>query len=82
MKYLTQCKIGHFKDLGVNAVTIRFLFRLIIYSLLLLTFCSGLPQLHYSVAIMIVLLIRHKDNPQALLRPVDSVKITLPWQKR
>jgi hypothetical protein len=55
-------------------------FRLIIYSLLVFTFCLGLPQLHYSVAIMIAVLIRHKDNPQALFQPVNSSAITLPWR--
>jgi ABC-type transport system involved in cytochrome c biogenesis permease component len=44
--------------------------RLIIYSLLLLTFCLGVPTLHYSVAIMVAVLVKHKDNPQALFEPI------------
>jgi hypothetical protein len=55
--------------------------RLIIYSLLLLTFCLGVPTIHYSVAIMIAVLIRHKDDPQALFQPINSTAITLPWQR-
>lgn len=62
-------------------MNVRISFRLIIYSLLVLTFCLGLPQLHYSVAIMIAVLIRHKDNPQALFQPVNSTAITLPWRR-
>jgi hypothetical protein len=49
--------------------------RLIIYSLLLLTFCLGLPQLHYVTAFMIAVLIRHKDKPEALFQPVNSVTL-------
>jgi hypothetical protein len=48
----------------------RLSLRLIIYSLLLLTFCLGVPTLHYSVALMIAILIKHKDNPQALFEPI------------
>ena len=55
--------------------------RLIIYSLLLVTFCLGVPTIHYSVAIMIAVLIRHKDDPQALFQPINSTAITLPWRK-
>jgi hypothetical protein len=36
---------------------------LTIFSLLLLTFCLGLPQFHYTVALMIALILRHKDVP-------------------
>jgi hypothetical protein len=60
----------------------RLSLRLIIYSLILLTFCLGVPTLHYSVALMIAVLIRHKDSPQALFQPVNSTAITLPWRSR
>jgi hypothetical protein len=53
----------------------RFSLRLIIYSLILLTFCLGLPQIHYTVAFAVAVLIRHKDNPQALFQPVNSVTL-------
>jgi hypothetical protein len=59
----------------------RISLRLIIYSLLLITFCVGVPTIHYSVALMIAILIKHKDNPQALFQPVNSTAISLPWQK-
>lgn len=36
---------------------------LTILGLLLLTFCLGLPQFHYTVALMIALILRHKDVP-------------------
>lgn len=36
---------------------------LTIFSLLLLTFCLGLPQFHYTVALMIALILRYKDEP-------------------
>ncbi len=59
-------------------MNLRFSLRLIIYSLLLLTFCLGLPQIHYTVAFIVAVLIRHKDNPQALFEPVNSVVL---WQR-
>jgi hypothetical protein len=52
--------------------------RLIIYSLLLLTFYLGWPQIHYLVAFTIAVLIRHKDHPEALFQPVNSVTL---WQR-
>lgn len=51
-------------------MNVRISLRLIIYGLLLLTFCLGIPTIHYSVAAMIAILIRHKDNPQALFEPI------------
>jgi hypothetical protein len=59
----------------------RISLRLIIYSLLLITFCVGVPTIHYSVALIIAILIKHKDNPQALFQPVNTTAISLPWQK-
>ncbi len=56
----------------------RLSLRLIIYSLLLLTFCLGVPQIHYTVAFIVAVLIRHKDNPQALFQPVNSTAL---WQR-
>jgi hypothetical protein len=56
----------------------RLSLRLIIYSLLLLTFCLGLPQIHYVVAFTVAVLIRHKNNPDALFQPVNSVTL---WGK-
>ena len=50
--------------------------RLLIYSLILIAFWLGLPQFHYSAAIMIAIIIRHKDNPNALLEPIDSADIS------
>lgn len=38
---------------------------LIIVGLLLLTFCLGLPQLHYTAALMIAAILRHKGDPTA-----------------
>jgi len=35
----------------------------VIIGLLVLTFCLGLPQFHYTVALMIAVILRHKDKP-------------------
>ncbi len=44
---------------------------LVIFGLLLLTFCLGLPQFHYTVAVMIAVILRYKDEP--LGRPLFSL---------
>jgi len=55
--------------------------RLIIYSLLLLTFLLGQPSFHYTAALMIALIIKHKDNPDVLNAPIPSAALpTLSWQ--
>lgn len=36
---------------------------LVVFGLLLLTFCLGLPQFHYAVAVMIAVILRYKDEP-------------------
>ena len=43
----------------------------VIVGLLLATFCLGLPQMHYTVALMISLILRYKDEPynEPLFRP-------------
>ena len=56
----------------------RLLLRIVIYTLIIVAFWLGLPQFHYAAAIMIALLIRHKDQPSALLQPIDSTNISLP----
>ncbi len=48
----------------------RLTLRVTIYLLLLLTFCLGLPAFHYSVALMIALLLKFKDHPEGLLTPI------------
>ena len=35
----------------------------VILTLLLVAFCLGLPQFHYTVALMIALILRYKDEP-------------------
>ena len=35
----------------------------VISGLLATTFCLGLPQFHYTVALMIALIVRYKDEP-------------------
>lgn len=35
----------------------------VICGLLVLTFCLGLPQFHYTVALMIAVILRYKDKP-------------------
>lgn len=43
----------------------------VIIGLLLTTFCLGLPQFHYTVALMIALIVRYKDEPhdEPLFKP-------------
>ena len=36
---------------------------LVVIGLLLLAFFLGLPQFHYTVALMIALIVRYKDEP-------------------
>ncbi len=59
-------------------VTSRIILRISIYALLLLTFFLGLPQVHYASALMIAILIRHKDEAQGIFGPVNSTEISLP----
>ena len=35
---------------------------LVVCGLLLLTFCLGLPQFHYAVALMIAVIVRYRDK--------------------
>jgi hypothetical protein len=48
----------------------RFTLRATIYLLLLLTFCLGVPQIHYSVAVMIAVIIKFKDSPEGLFTAI------------
>lgn len=43
----------------------------VIFGLLLTTVCLGLPQFHYTVALMIALIVRYKDEPynEPLFKP-------------
>jgi len=59
----------------------RLLLRLLIYSLILFTFALGTPSFHYFTALMIALIIRHKDNPNALFEPVTSYAFVMPKRK-
>ncbi len=45
--------------------------RLGIYLIIVFTFFLGLPQFHYSAALMIAIMMRHKDNPVDLFKPID-----------
>lgn len=50
----------------------------VIFGLLLTTFCLGLPQFHYTVAFMIALILRYKDEPynEPLFKPSFSPQRT------
>lgn len=39
----------------------------VIVGVLLLTFCLGLPQFHYTAALMIAVILRYKDEPAGAL---------------
>ena len=56
----------------------RVTFRIAIYSLVLVAFWLGLPSFHYAAALIIALLLKHKHDPQALLRPVESLELPRP----
>ncbi|MCA9838210.1 MAG: hypothetical protein KC422_14930 [Trueperaceae bacterium] len=56
----------------------RFILRLCIYGIILLTFFLGLPQVHYAAALMIAIMIRHKDEPKGIFGPINSTEIQLP----
>ena len=47
--------------------------RLFIYALILFTFCLGIPQFHYGVALMIFIIMKCKDNPSRLFAPVITL---------
>ena len=49
----------------------RQVLRGVIYLLLLVTFFLGWPSFHYTVALMIAVIIRYKDEPAALFAPVE-----------
>ena len=53
----------------------RLILRGVIYFLLLGTFFLGLPSFHYTVALMIALIIRHKDVTTTLFTPIDSYRL-------
>ena len=48
----------------------QFTLRATIYALLLLSFCLGIPQIHYSVALMIAVIIKFKDSPEGLFTSI------------
>jgi hypothetical protein len=52
--------------------------RLFVYALVILAFYLGLPQFHYGVALMIVVLIKCKDNPAKLFQNIESLELRLP----
>jgi hypothetical protein len=53
-------------------LTSRLVLRILIYFLVLATFFLGMPHIHYAVALMVAVIIRHKDSPGGLLAPVQS----------
>lgn len=53
----------------------RLVLRGIIYLLLLTTFFLGLSSFHYTVALMIALILRHKAGATPLFAPIDSYRL-------
>jgi hypothetical protein len=49
--------------------------RALIFGLLLLAFFAGLMQFDYAVAVMIALIIRHRDDPGGLRAPIRSYRL-------
>ncbi len=63
-------------------LSMRIILRLLIYALLLLTFFLGVPHVHYASALMIAVLIRHKDEPKGIFGSINSSPIRLPNVKK
>jgi hypothetical protein len=40
--------------------------RFLIYVLLYTSFALGLPQFHYATALMVAVIIKHKEDPKGL----------------
>ena len=41
----------------------------------------GLPTMHYSIALIIAILIRHKDNPETLFKKINSTDLAFKQTK-
>lgn len=63
-------------------LSMRFLLRLCIYALIVFTFFLGLPQVHYVSALMIAIIIRHKNEPKGIFGPINSTELKLPLFSR
>lgn len=53
----------------------RFWLRCTVYGLIYTSFILGLPAFHYVTALMIVIILRHKDSAAGLLTPVASFRL-------
>lgn len=54
--------------------------RLVIYGILYFSFALGIPSFHYAAAVMIALLVRHRDAPGGLFAPIEGP--TMPRRSR
>ena len=52
--------------------------RLVIYGILYLSFALGIPSFHYAAAVMIALIMRHRDAPGGLLGPIHGPTMARP----
>lgn len=59
-------------------LSMRFFLRLCIYATIIFTFFLGLPQIHYVAALMVAIMIRHKDEPKGIFGPLKSTELELP----
>ncbi len=59
-------------------ISMRFFLRLCIYATIILTFFLGLPQVHYAAALMVAIMIRHKNEPKGIFGPLKSTELSLP----
>jgi hypothetical protein len=59
-------------------LSMRFFLRLCIYAIIILTFFLGLPQIHYVAALMVAIMIRHKNEPKGIFGPLKSTELSLP----
>lgn len=68
--------MSNFSQRSVPVDRTRLYLRLGIYGLLYLSFVLGAPSFHYAAALMIALIIQHKDVPNALHAPVTSFSLS------
>lgn len=58
-------------DLDAPSLSARVTWQLIIAALVLVAFCLGFPQFHYTAALMIAAILRYKDAPGDIFAPIS-----------
>ncbi len=58
------------RSLSTQSLSARLTWQLAIVSLLLIAFCLGFPQFHYTAALMVAAILRYKDTPGDIFAPL------------